>query len=52
LKKGIKDARLEEAYGFLEVVTRFAADKAVQRKSLITHQIPWLIRLPDRDAKA
>ena len=52
MKKGIKDARLEEAYGFLEVITRFAADKAVQRKSLITHQIPWVIRLPDRSVHA
>ena len=52
LKKGIKDPRLEEAYGFLEVITRFAADNAVQRKSLITHQIPRVIRLPDRSVHA
>jgi hypothetical protein len=47
LKKGMSKPSYEAAYDFLESITRLAAGNATARKSIVTRQIPRVIRLPD-----
>ena len=47
LKKGMSKPSYEAAYDFLESITRLAAENATARKSIVTRQIPRVIRLPD-----